>query len=54
MRHHQAGIKEAARLFGPDAAKAAMLNVIADLKEEGWKEGTISPRMRDYVRMGLY
>ena len=55
VRHHQAGINQAARLFGPDAAKAALLHVLADLKEEGWKEGDHFPQdERDYVRMGLY
>jgi Domain of unknown function (DUF6915) len=54
--HHKAGIDEAGRLFGKGAAEAALLHVIADLKEEGWKEGVdrFPQDERDYLRMGLW
>jgi len=55
VRHRQAGIDEAARLFGKDGAAAARLHIVAELKEEGWKEGDHFPvDERDYVRMGLW
>jgi hypothetical protein len=54
-RHHEAGIREAARLFGADAAAVARQHIIADLREEGWTEQDHFPQDEgDYVRMGLY
>ncbi len=54
-RHHEAGIREAARHFGEEAGKAARQHVVADLKMEGWKDGDHFPRDEaDYVRMGLF
>jgi valyl-tRNA synthetase len=55
VRHHDAGIDEAGRLFAKDAVAAARLHIVADLKEEGWKEGDHFPRAEsDYVRTGLW
>ncbi len=55
VRHHEAGIAEACRLFGPEAGKAAKQHVISDLKTEGWKEGDPFPKNEeDYVRIGLF
>ncbi len=55
VRHHEAGIQEAVRLFGEDAGKVARQHIIRDLKEEGWKEGNHFPQdEKDYVKMGLF
>ena len=56
VRHHRAGIEKARRLFGEDGAQAAMLHVLADLREEGWREGVdrFPEDEREYVRMGLW
>ena len=35
-RHHLAGIDQVRKLWGDQAAKAARLHIIADLKQEGW------------------
>lgn len=54
-RHHEAGIREAANLFGDGAAEAARLHIISDLKEEGWTESDRFPiDESDYLRMGLF
>jgi len=54
-RHHLAGVEEARILFGEDAAAAARLHIISDLKEEGWKEDDRFPKdEQDYVRLGLF
>jgi hypothetical protein len=54
-RHHVAGIREAALLFGAEAGEAARQHIIADLREEGWTEGDHFPKDEaDYVRMGLF
>ena len=55
VRHHEAGIREAVRLFGTAAGPVARQHIVADLKEEGWKESDPFPRdENDYVRMGLF
>jgi hypothetical protein len=36
VRHHEAGIQEAIRLFGEKAGQVARQHIISDLKEEGW------------------
>ena len=54
-RHHLAGIEEVRRRWGDQAAEAARLHVIADLKEEGWRPPDRIPvDEQDYVRMGLF
>lgn len=54
-RHHKEGLREAEKLFGWDAAIAARLHIMSDLKEEGWKESDRFPEDEaDYVRMGLF
>ncbi len=55
VRHHEAGINEAIKLFGAKAGEAARLHIIADLKMEGWKETDRFPQdEQDYVKMGLF
>ena len=55
VRHHEAGIREAARLFDPEAGEVARQHVIADLKMEGWTESDPFPRdERHYVSLGLF
>ena len=55
VRHHESGVREAARLFGPEAGPVARQHILADLKEEGWKDGDPFPRDEAaYVRMGLF
>lgn len=54
-RHHKEGLREAEKLFGWDAALAARLHIMSDLKEEGWEESDRFPEDEaDYVRMGLF
>jgi hypothetical protein len=54
-RHHEAGIRQAMKLFGELAGQAARQHIISDLKEEGWTELDHFPRdEEDYVRMGLF
>lgn len=55
VRHHAAGIREAVRIFGTDASKAARQHIVSYLKEEGWKETDHFPQdEEDYVRMGRF
>ena len=55
LRHHEAGIREAERLFGREAGAAARQHIVADLKEEGWKESDPFPRDEaHYVALGLF
>ena len=55
MRHHEAGIQQAMKLFGPAAGPPARQHIIEDLKQEGWTEKDHFPQHeQDYVRMGLF
>lgn len=55
VRHHQAGINEAVRIFGHEAGPVARQHIIADLKQEGWTENDPFPQDEEhYVRMGLF
>jgi hypothetical protein len=55
LRHHAAGIEQVRKLWGDQAAKAARLHIIADLKQDGWTETHQFPRNEDdYKRMGLF
>lgn len=55
VRHHEAGIREAVRLFGEAAGPVARQHIVSDLKEEGWTERDRFPRDEaDYVKMGLF
>jgi hypothetical protein len=55
VRHHLAGIAEAHKRWGPEAAAAARQHVISDLKMEGWTEDQPFPKNEwDYVKMGLF
>jgi hypothetical protein len=43
------------KLWGDQAAAAARLHIIADLKQEGWTENQPFPRdEQHYKRMGLF
>lgn len=54
-RHHEAGIAEAIRRFGPAAGPVARAHIIADLKQAGWQEGDPFPRDEvEYVAMGWW
>lgn len=56
VRHHEAGIREAVRLFGPGAGAVARQHIASDLSEEGWQEG-VDPFPRDmahYMSIGLF
>lgn len=55
LRHHEAGIREIARLFGLEAAEAGKRHILSDLREEGWTEADPFPRDEaHYLRMGLF
>ena len=55
VRHHEAGTKEAIKLFGEEAGFVAKQHIISDLKEEGWTSSDLFPRDEDhYVKMGLF
>jgi hypothetical protein len=55
VRHHLAGIEQVRKLWGDEAAEAARLHVVADLKGEGWKESDPFPKdEQDYKRMGFF
>jgi len=55
VRHHEAGIQEAIKLFGKPAGSVARQHIISDLIEEGWTEHYPFPRNEDhYVKMGLF
>ena len=55
LRHHLSGIEQVRELWGDQAAVAARLHIIADLKQEGWTEDMPFPRDEDhYKRMGLF
>lgn len=54
-RHHLAGIEEARRRWGDQAAEAARWHVMSDLAEEGWRPPDRMPAdEQDYIRMGLF
>jgi hypothetical protein len=54
-RHHQAGIRQVAELFGEEAGRVAKQHIISDLKEEGWTESDPFPRDEEhYDKMGLF
>lgn len=54
-RHHLKGIHQVELLFGREAAEAARLHVISDLKEEGWSEQDGIPKDEaDYIRRGYF
>ncbi len=55
LRHHLAGIEEARKLWGDQAAEAARHHIIADLKQEGWTTNHPFPRDEQHYRqMGLF
>jgi hypothetical protein len=53
--HHLEGIELVRKLWGDQAAAAARLHIIADLKQEGWTEDMPFPRdEQPYKGMGLF
>ena len=56
VRHHLQGIRDVDKLFGKEAALAARIHIISDLKLEGWSENNdpFPKNERHYVSMGLY
>lgn len=55
LRHHEAGIREAVRLFGEAAGPVARQHIISDMKQEGWTENDPFPKDREhYFKMGLW
>ena len=55
VRHHQAGINEAVRIFGTDVGPVARQHIISDLQEESWTERDQFPKDEDhYIKMGLF
>ncbi|QAZ67273.1 DUF6915 family protein [Solidesulfovibrio carbinolicus] len=55
LRHHEAGIREVERLFGLEAAKAARIHILMDLRMEGWRDGDPFPcDEAHFVDLGLW
>lgn len=55
VRHHEAGIQEAVRLFGEEAGPVARQHIITDLKEEGWTVSDQFPKDEGhYLKLGLF
>ena len=55
VRHHEAGIQDAMKLFGEKADQVARQHIISDLKEEGWMEQDPFPQDEiDYVNIGFF
>ena len=55
VRHHEAGIREAIKLFGQEAGAVARQHIVSDLKEEGWTDCDPFPLDEShYVKMGLF
>ena len=55
VRHHEAGIQEAIKLFWEKAGQIARQHIISDLKEEGWTEQNPFPKdERDFVNIGFF
>jgi hypothetical protein len=55
VRHHEAGIQEAIRIFGKAAGPVARQHIISDLKLDGWTESDPFPKDEaHYVKMGLF
>lgn len=55
LRHHEDGINEVAKRFGFEAAKAARIHILTDLRMEGWKDGDPFPRDEGhFVALGLW
>ena len=54
-RHHLNGIEEVREIWGDEAAEAARLHIISDLKMEGWTEEDHFPvNEEDYAKMELF
>lgn len=55
LRHHLAGIEQVRKLWGDQAAVAARMHIVADLKQEGWTDDQPFPRdEQHYKAMGLF
>ncbi len=55
VRHHEAGIREVANLFGAPAAKVARRHIQSDLRQEGWTESDPFPLDEaHYINIGFF
>ena len=55
VRYHEAGIREAVKLFGGQAEAVARQHIISNLKEEGWTERDPFPQNEaHYVKMEYF
>lgn len=55
VRHHEAGIAEACRIFAQEAGAVARQHIISDLKTEGWTPDDPFPKDEyDYVEIGFF
>lgn len=52
-RHHMAGIMEVRRMWGEEAAEAARLHILSDLKQVGWT-GTFPINEQHCQKLGLW
>lgn len=50
LRHHLAGIEQVRELWGDQAAEAARLHIIADLKQKGWTEDQMFPQDEEHYK----
>ncbi|OHD07310.1 MAG: hypothetical protein A2Y41_04790 [Spirochaetes bacterium GWB1_36_13] len=55
-RHHLAGIEEVRKKWGDEAAEAAYIHIVSDLKMEGWnpEKDRMPLNEMDYIKMGLF
>jgi hypothetical protein len=52
--HHEEGIKMVKLQFGEEAAKAARLHILSDLRDEGWNLDLIPRDEEHYKDIGLF
>jgi len=52
--HHLAGVEQVRKIWGDQAAAAAWLHIIADLKQEVGRRSAVSEDEQHYQRMGLF
>ena len=53
--HHQEGIELIRKMYGDEAAEAAKLHIISDLRQEGWEEIDHFPQNeKEYIATGFF
>lgn len=53
--HHLKGIELVREMYGDEAAEAARLHIISDLRQEGWEEIDPFPKDEaDYIKIGFF